>query len=63
MLHDNGFVVLYTGGLATTIDRRRERMGLPKLVPPNLEEVDIIMKETGIGNLIEKTLDNKEDEK
>ena len=62
-IHDNGFVVPYTGGLATTIDRRRERMGLPKLKPPNLEEIDFIMKETGIGNLIEKAIKNVEDEK
>jgi heterodisulfide reductase subunit C len=62
-IHDNGFVVPYTGGLATNIDRRRERMGLPKFKPPNLKEVDIIMNETGIGNLIEKALDKKESDK
>ncbi len=62
-LHDNGYVVPYTGGLAKNIDRRRERMKLPKLVPPNLKEIEFIMKETGIGNLIEKSLENKEDEK
>ncbi len=62
-LHDNGFVVPYIGGLAKNIDRRRDRFRLPKLVPPNLEELDIIMKETGIGNLIEKSLKDKEDNK
>ena len=58
---NNGFVVPYTGGLRTNIDRRRDRMGLPRIVPPNLEEIEIIIKETGIGNLIEKAA--KEDEK
>ena len=62
-IHDNGFVVPYTGGLATNIDRRRTRFGLPKVVPPNLEEIDIIMKETGIGNLIKKAVKDMEDDK
>ena len=38
-------------------------MGLPKLKPPNLEDIDFIMKETGIGNLIEKAIKDMEDEK
>jgi heterodisulfide reductase subunit C len=61
VIFNNGFVVPYTGGLRTNIDRRRDRMGLPRIVPPNLEEIEIIIKETGIGNLIEKAA--KEDEK
>jgi len=62
-IHDNGFVVPYTGGLATNIDRRRDRFGLPKFVPPDLKEIDFIMNETGIGNLIEKAVENKESDK
>lgn len=62
-IHDNGYVVPYTGGLATNIDRRRKRFGLPKFVPPDLKEIDIIMEETGIGNLINKVLEDKEDTK
>ncbi len=62
-IHDNGFVVPYTGGLATNIDRRRKRFGLPKIVPPDLKEIEIIMEETGIGYLIKKVVDDKEDSK
>lgn len=62
-IHDNGYVVPYIGGLAKNINRRRERFGLPKLVAPDLKEIDIIMEETGIGNLIHKALDDNEEDK
>ncbi len=62
-LYDNGYVIPYTGGLAKNINRRRERFGLPKFVSPDLKEIHIIMEETGIGNLINKALGDKEDDK
>ena len=58
---DNGFVVPYTGGLRTSIDRRRDRFGLPRIEPPNLEEINFIIKETGLGNLIKKSVKEEED--
>jgi heterodisulfide reductase subunit C len=59
VIYDNGFVVPYTGGLKVNIDRRRERMGLPEIISPNLDEIQFIIEETGLGNLIKK----KESEK
>ena len=50
-IYDNGFVVPYTGGLKDNVDRRRNRMGLPQLVPPNLDEIRFIIEETGLGDL------------
>jgi heterodisulfide reductase subunit C len=50
-LYNNGFVVPYTGGLKDNIDRRRKRMGLPELIPPNLDEIRFIIEETGLGDL------------
>ncbi len=35
-------------------------MDLPEIVGPNLDEIQFIIKETGLGNLIKKT---EEDEK
>ena len=57
-IYENGYVVPYTGGLKTNIDRRRSRMGLPQLVPPDLDEIRFIIDETGLGDLAKK----KEDE-
>ena len=57
-IYNNGFVVPYTGGLKDNIDRRRNKMGLPQIVPPNLEEIRFIIEETGLGELAKK----KEDE-
>lgn len=57
-IYNNGFVVPYTGGLKDNIDRRRKKMGLPQIVPPNLEEIRFIIEETGLGELAKK----KEDE-
>lgn len=51
---ENGFVVPYKGGLAVSIDRRRNKFGLPKIVPPKLEEIVKIIEETGLGHLIKK---------
>ena len=58
VLYHNGFVVPYTGGLKDNIDRRRNRMGLPKIVPPKLEEIQFIIEETGLGNLVQETEDD-----
>ena len=53
-IYDNGYVVPYTGGLKDNIDRRRNRMGLPQLIPPNLDEIRFIIEETGLGDLAKK---------
>ncbi|MFX1260193.1 MAG: 4Fe-4S dicluster domain-containing protein [Promethearchaeota archaeon] len=52
VISENGFVVPYHGGLKKTIDRRREKLELPTIIPPNLDEINFIIKETGLGNLI-----------
>jgi len=54
VIYDNGFVVPFTGGLKKNIDRRREKLGLPEIIPPNLEEIKFIIDETGLGNLVIK---------
>ena len=56
-LYHNGFVVPYTGGLKDNIDRRRDRMGLPQIVPPKLEEIQFIIEETGLGGLAKEEED------
>lgn len=53
-IYENGFVVPYTGGLKANIDRRRTRMGLPELIPPDLGEIRFIIEETGLGDLAKK---------
>ena len=58
VIYDNGFVVPYTGGLKDNIDRRRNRMGLPEIVPPNLDEIKFIIKETGLGDLVKEKEDD-----
>ncbi len=58
-LHKNGFVVPYTGGLAKNIDRRRDRFNLPKIVPPDLKELESIKIETGIGNILKEEEEEK----
>lgn len=61
VISENGFVVPYTSGMKKTIDRRRDKMGLPEIVPPNLDEVNFIIKETGLGNLIKnKNIEEEE---
>jgi heterodisulfide reductase subunit C len=52
-IYNNGFVVPYSAGLKENIDRRRTRMGLPQIIPPKLEEIQFIIKETGLGGLVE----------
>ena len=52
VIYENGFVVPYTEGLAKNIDRRRDRMGLPQIIPPKLEDIQYIMEETGLGKII-----------
>jgi heterodisulfide reductase subunit C len=58
-IYNNGYVVPYTGGLKDNIDRRRKRMGLPDLVPPDLNEVRLIIEETGLGSLAKEQEDDK----
>ena len=58
-IYNNGFVVPYTGGLKDNIDRRRDRMGLPQITPPKLEEIQFIIEETGLGNLVKEEEDDK----
>jgi heterodisulfide reductase subunit C len=36
------------------IERRREQMGLPKIEPPNIEEVQKILKQTKLNSIISK---------
>jgi heterodisulfide reductase subunit C len=36
------------------IERRREQMGLPKIEPPNVEEVQKILKQTKLNKIISK---------
>ena len=45
--------------MKTTIDRRRNKMDLPEIVGPNLEEIQFIIRETGLGNLIKKAEDDE----
>ncbi|MFX1314245.1 MAG: 4Fe-4S dicluster domain-containing protein [Promethearchaeota archaeon] len=54
VIYDNGFVVPYTGGLKDNIDRRRNKMNLPQIIPPNLKEIRFIIEETGLGELVKK---------
>ena len=53
-IYNNGFVVPYTGGLKDNIDRRRKRMGLPEFTAPDLNEIRLIIEETGLGDLVKK---------
>jgi len=58
-IYNNGFVVPYTGGMKTTIDKRRNRIGLPQIVGPDLKDIQFIINETGLGNLIKKSEEDK----
>lgn len=58
-IYNNGYVVPYTGGLKDNIDRRRNRMGLPELIPPKLEEIRFIIEETGLGSLAKQEEEDK----
>lgn len=59
VINKNGFVVPYHGGLKKTIDRRREKFGLPIVEPPNLEDITFIIKETGLENIIKKEMEDE----
>ncbi|MFW9897737.1 MAG: 4Fe-4S dicluster domain-containing protein [Candidatus Thorarchaeota archaeon] len=59
VINNNGFVVPYHGGLKKTIDRRREKFGLPIVEPPNLEDITFIIKETGLENIIKKEMEDE----
>ena len=59
---ENGFVVPYSGSMKDTIDRRREKMNLPQIEPPNLDEVNFIIEDTGLGHLLKKQ-NTKEEKK
>ncbi|TFF89759.1 MAG: hypothetical protein EU548_06485 [Promethearchaeota archaeon] len=60
VISENGFVVPYSGGMKKTIDRRREKLGLPEIIPPKIDEINYIIKETGLGNLIKQKDSEKE---
>jgi heterodisulfide reductase subunit C len=60
-IYDNGFVVPYTGGIKKSIDRRRDSMDLPEIIPPNLDDIRFIIEKTKLGELIEN--DNKKEGK
>lgn len=53
-IYDNGFVVPYTGGLKDNIDRRRNRMSLPQIIPPELDEIRYIIEATGLADIAKK---------
>ena len=59
VIYDNGFVVPYTAGMKQTIDRRRDKLGLPEIIPPNLDEIRFIIEETGLANLVKKKESDK----
>jgi heterodisulfide reductase subunit C len=58
IISENGFVVPYTAGMKKTIDRRREKLGLPEIAPPNIDEIRFIIEETGLGNLMKRKEEN-----
>jgi len=59
-LYDSGFVVPYTGRMKDTIDRRRDKLDLPQIVPPNMDDIRFIIDNTNLGDLIENK--NREEE-
>ena len=54
VIMENGFVVPFQGRMKDTINRRRKSMGLPEMSAPNLEEINFIIKKTGLKEMIEK---------
>ena len=54
VLYENGFVVPYTEGLKANVDKRRDRLGLPEIVGPKIDEIRFIIEETGLGGLVKK---------
>ena len=58
-IFENGFVIPYTEGMKKNIDRRRERLGLPEIIPPKLDEIRLIFEETGLAELLKKAEDEK----
>ncbi len=55
----HGFTVPYSGDMKKTIDRNRAKFGLPEIIPPKLDELIFIVKETGL----EKTLEDAKKKK
>ncbi|MHA1490175.1 MAG: 4Fe-4S dicluster domain-containing protein [Promethearchaeota archaeon] len=49
---------IYESGKAipmqTAIERRREQLGLPKIEPPNIEEVQKLLNETNLNKILNK---------
>ena len=54
VIYEGGFVVPFTEGLRENIEKRRARLNLPAIVPPNLDEIRMIIEETGLGVLVKK---------
>jgi len=49
---ESGFVIPYTEGMKTNIDKRRSRLGLPEIVGPDIKEIEFIFEETGLKALL-----------
>jgi heterodisulfide reductase subunit C len=62
-LLEYGYVVPYSGAMKKTIDRNREKFGLPQIVTPKLEEVEYIIKETGLKKVLEDAKTLREESK
>lgn len=53
LIYENGFVIPYTEGMKKSVDRRRERLGLPEIVAPNIDEIKFIFQETGLKEILD----------
>jgi len=60
LIFENGFVIPYTGGMKINIDKRRDRLGLPEVIGPKLEEIQFIFEETGLKALLDKNKEGEE---
>jgi heterodisulfide reductase subunit C len=59
----HGFVIPYSGTMKNTIDRNRAKFNLPEIVPPNLDELHFIVKETGLEDILKKAKKGKKEVK
>lgn len=57
-INSTGFAIPLSGA---SVDRRREKMGIPAIPTPNTEQIKKLIQLTGIDNLLE-TEEKKEDE-
>ncbi len=61
-LLEHGFTVPYAGMLKKSINRNRDKFNLPEIVTPNLEEIEFIVKETGLKKILEDVKKGKRKE-